>query len=227
MTAMVYTPKVKELDGLRYYNVNGVWMPSVTSILSASSAPIPYSKRSRISTSGAMARGTELHRLCERWLHGHEETAIAPEVEPYWASILPALQQVTGPVLTERFVVNRTETYAGSFDLLGEFRGAQNVLIDYKTSRDPSRLTKGQLHRYGLQLGAYAAAIGDSMQIEVSRGVLIIVHPEGVAHELPIERPALDSLGAEFVAIRRSLGEKLESRQAKRSAIVSAFSNWS
>jgi CRISPR/Cas system-associated exonuclease Cas4 (RecB family) len=223
MTAMVYTPTVRELNGVRYYRVGDEWFPSVTSILSASSTPTPYSQRSRTSTSGAMARGTELHRLCELWLHGHEEATIAPEVERYWASVLPALQQVEGPVLTERFIVNRDEKYAGTFDLFGTFRGTQNVLIDYKTSRDPSRLTKGQLHRYGLQLAAYAAAIGNSMEVEVSQAVLLIVHPEGVAYELPIERPALDTLGAEFVAIRQSLGDKLEQRQAKRSAVVGAF----
>jgi hypothetical protein len=223
MTAMVYTPKVRELDGLRYYNVNGVWMPSVTSILAASSAPKPYSQRSRISTSGAMARGTELHRLCERWLHGHEGAAIEPEVEPYWASVLPALQQVTGPFLTERFVFHKAETYAGTFDFLGTFRGVENSLIDYKSCSEPSRLTEGQLRKYGLQLAAYAGAIADSLGVEVSQGVLLIVHPQGAAYELPIERPALDTLGTEFVAIRRSLGDKLEQRQARRSAVVSAF----
>jgi hypothetical protein len=218
-----YKPLVREVDGLRYYSVSGVWMPSVTSILSASSVPTPYSQRSRISTSGAMARGTELHRLCDRWLHGHREAAIAPEVKPYWASVLPALQQVEGPVLTERFIVNRDAQYAGSFDLFGAFRGVENTLIDYKTCSDPSRLTKGQLRKYGLQLAAYTLAIGDSMEVEVSQAVLLIVHPEGVAYELPIERPALDTLGAEFVAIRQSLGAKLEQRQTKRSAVVSAF----
>jgi CRISPR/Cas system-associated exonuclease Cas4 (RecB family) len=223
MTAAVYTPTVRELDGVRYYRVGDEWFPSVTSILSASSSPVPYSQRSRVSTSGAMARGTELHRLCDRWLHGHGETTIAPEIEPYWASVLPALQQVEGPILTERFTINRGEKYAGTFDLLGMFRGVENTLIDYKTSRDPSRLTKPQLHRYGLQLAAYAAAIGDSMEIEVSRALLLIVHPQGAAYELPIERPALDTLEAEFVSIRQSLGDKLEQRQAKRSAVVGAF----
>jgi ATP-dependent exoDNAse (exonuclease V) beta subunit len=222
-----HRPQTREIDGLRYYQIDGEWYPSVTSILSASSSPVPYSQRSRVSTSGAMARGTELHRLCDRWLHGYEEATIAPEVKPYWDSVLPALQQVEGPVLTERFIVNRDAQYAGTFDLLGTFRGVESTLIDYKTSRDPSRLTKGQLHRYGLQLAAYAAAIGDSMEVEVSQAVLLIVHPEGVAYELPIERPSLDKLGAEFVSIRQSLGDKLESRQAKRSAVVSAFSNWS
>jgi hypothetical protein len=218
-----HRPQTREIDGLRYYQIDGEWYPSVTSILSASSSPVPYSQRSRVSTSGAMARGTELHRLCDRWLHGYEETTIAPEVKPYWDSVLPALQQVEGPVLTERFIVNRDAQYAGSFDLFGAFRGVENTLIDYKTCSDPSRLTKGQLRKYGLQLAAYTLAIGDSMEVEVSQAVLLIVHPEGVAYELPIERPALDTLGAEFVAIRQSLGDKLEQRQAKRSAVVSAF----
>jgi hypothetical protein len=221
-----YKPEVREIDGLRYYEVDGVWMPSVTSILHARSTPTPYAQRSRVSIGDARARGTELHRLADRFLHGYRTTAIAPEVKPFWESVKPALQQVKGPLLTEKFVWHRTERYAGSFDCLGTFRGVSGTVIDHKTSADPSKLTKAQLRSYSLQLVAYSGAIADSLGVEVSQAVLLIVHPGDAAIEIVLTREDLALLWPEWVALRRGLADRLQARQAKRSAVISAF-NWS
>jgi hypothetical protein len=221
-----YKPEVRELDGLRYYRIGNDWFPSVTSILHARSTPTPYAQRSKVSIGDARARGTELHRLCDRWLHGYRTTAIAPEVKPFWESVKPALQQITGPLLTEKFVWNRAERYAGTFDFLGPFRGVPGTLIDFKTCADPSKLTKAQLRNYGLQLCAYTGAIEDSLGIEVSQAVLLVVHPGDAAIEIVLSRHDLALLWPEWIALRRGLADRLEQRQAKRSAIVSAFSNW-
>jgi hypothetical protein len=218
-----HRPQTREIDGLRYYQIDGEWYPSVTSILHARSTPTPYAQRSRASIGDARARGTELHRLADRFLHGYRTTAIAPEVKPYWESVKPALQQIKGPLLTEKFVWHRAEKYAGTFDCLATFRGIPNTLIDYKTCADPGKLTKAQLRSYSLQLVAYAGGIQDTIGVEVNQAVLIIVHPGDAAIEIALTRDDLALLWPEWIALRQSLGDKLEQRQARRSAVVSAF----
>ncbi len=217
-------PEVRELDGLRYYEVDGVWMPSVTSILSASSSPTPYHLRSKTPIGSARARGTEVHRLADRWLHGYRTTAIASEVKPFWESIQPALKQIKGPLMTEKFTWHRTQRYAGTFDCLATFRGTPNTLIDYKTCADPSKLTKAQLRSYSLQLCAYSGAVRDTMGIEVNQAVLLICHPGDAAIEIVLSRDDLAALWPEWVVLRQGLSDRLETRQAKRSAVVTAFS---
>jgi hypothetical protein len=219
-------PEVREIDGLRYYQIGNDWFPSVTSILHARSTPTPYKQRSRVSIGDARARGTELHRLADRFLHGYRTTAIAPEVKPFWESVKPALQQIKGPLLTEKFVWHRAEKYAGTFDCLATFRNTSNTLIDYKTCADPSKLTKTQLRSYSLQLVAYAGGIQDTIGIEISQAILLIVHPGDAAIEIVLTRDDLALLWPEWVQLRQSLEDKLQSRQARRSAVVSAFSNW-
>jgi hypothetical protein len=161
--------------------------------------------------------------LADRFLHGYRTTAIAPEVKPYWESVKPALQQIKGPLLTEKFVWHRAEKYAGTFDCLATFRGIPNTLIDYKTCADPGKLTKAQLRSYSLQLVAYAGGIQDTIGVEVNQAVLIIVHPGDAAIEIALTRDDLALLWPEWIALRQSLGDKLEQRQARRSAVVSAF----
>jgi hypothetical protein len=221
-----HRPQVREIDGLRYYQIGNEWYPSVTSILHARSTPTPYAQRSKVSIGDARARGAKLHRLCDRFLHGYRTTSIAPEVKPFWESVKPALQQIKGPLLTERFVWHRAERYAGSFDCLATFRGQQNVLLDYKTCGDPSKLTKAQLRSYSLQLVAYAGGIQDTIGVEISQAILLIVHPGDAAIEIVLTREDLANLWPEWVALRRGLADRLEIRQARRQAVITAFSDW-
>jgi genome maintenance exonuclease 1 len=222
-----YKPQVKELDGLRYYQIDNDWYPSVTSILHASSTPTPYAQRSRISAGDARARGSAIHYYCERRLHGQRvATAIPDDLRPFWESLQPALKQIRSPQAVEKFVWHRTQRYAGTFDALATFRGTADTLIDYKTSANPDRLTVSQLRSYSLQLAAYAGAIKDTMSLDVNQALLLIAHPDGKAIEIVLTRDDLAILWPEWVALRQSLGSKLEARQAARSAVVTAF-NWS
>jgi hypothetical protein len=219
-----YKPLVREVDGLRYYSVSGVWMPSVTSILHASSTPTPFAQRSRVSIGDARARGTVIHYYCERRLRGYRAaTAIPDDLRPYWDSLQPALKQLRSPRAVEKFVWHRDHRYAGTLDAVAEFRGVPNTLVDFKTAANPDRLTVSQLRSYSLQLAAYSGAVKDTMGIDVNQALLLIAHPDGKALEIALTRNDLALLWPEWIALRQSLGDKLEQRQARRSAVVSAF----
>jgi hypothetical protein len=220
-------PEVREIDGLRYYEVDGVWMPSVTSILSATSTPTPYSQRSRTSVTGARARGTAIHYYCERRLRGYRAATAIPEgLRSYWSSLQPALKQIRSPRAVEKFVWHREHRYAGTLDAVAEFRGVPNTLIDFKTAANPDRLTVSQLRSYSLQLVAYAGAVKDTMGIEVNQALLLIAHPDGTALEVILTRNDLARLWPEWVDLRGGLADRLEQRQTKRQAVITAF-NWS
>jgi hypothetical protein len=226
-------PQVWEIDGLRYYRMGegDDWYPSVTSIIHASSTPTPYALRSKRPISGAMARGTTIHKLCEYWLRGYRriQPEISPEVKPYWESIRPALRDIKGgpdPIITEKFVWHKAEKYAGTFDCLGTYKGVPNTLVDFKTCANPSRLTKPQLHSYFLQLVAYSGAIQDTLGVEVSQGVLLIASPECEPIEVKVTRESITELWPEWVELRQGFAARLEKKQARRDAVVKAFNGW-
>lgn len=89
---------------------------------------VPWEKRDQ-----AAVRGTEVHNLAERVVHGDEVEVpehIAGHVEGY-ARLIDELD--LEPILTERRVANRRWWYAGSFDLLAKV-GDDVLMLDLKTS---------------------------------------------------------------------------------------------
>lgn len=98
----------------------------------------------------AAVRGTEVHALGERLVHGDEVEVpehLAGHVDGY-VKWLDAWQPE--PIWTERPVASRRWLYAGTFDLIAKMVG-QTWLLDIKTSR-------GVYGDTSLQLAAYANA---------------------------------------------------------------------
>jgi hypothetical protein len=112
-------------------------------------AKLPNQKRD-----DAGVRGTAVHALADKLVHGGEVEApedIVPYVEGY-AAFLDEWQ-IT-PVLTERPCANRTNWWAGTFDLFATspfLADGQVIEIDLKTSN-------GVYGETGLQTAAYAKA---------------------------------------------------------------------
>lgn len=106
---------------------------------------IPWQKRDE-----AAIRGTDVHKLGERLIHGEEVDVpehLAPRVAGY-VEWLDARQPE--PLLTEAACASRQWQYAGTFDLLAHMDG-QTWLLDLKTS-------SGVYGDMALQLAAYAHA---------------------------------------------------------------------
>ena len=98
----------------------------------------------------AAVRGTEVHALGERLVHGDEVEVpehLAAHVEGYvtWLDLWQP-----EPIWTERPIGSRKWWYAGTFDLIAKMCG-QTWLLDIKTSR-------GVYGDTSLQLAAYANA---------------------------------------------------------------------
>lgn len=98
----------------------------------------------------AAVRGTEVHHLAERLVHGEQVDVpehVAGHVEGYvkWLD-----EWQPEPVWTERPVASRKWWYAGTFDLIAKIDGAM-WLCDVKTA-------KGVYGDNALQIAAYANA---------------------------------------------------------------------
>lgn len=109
----------------------------------------PWKKRDE-----AAVRGTAVHALAERVVHG-EDVDVPDEYLPYVNGYIEFLDEwdVT-PILTEKSVANREHWYSGRFDLIASIpclHGGAPVEIDLKTSNNVYPDT-------AIQAAAYARA---------------------------------------------------------------------
>ena len=89
---------------------------------------VPWEARDK-----AAARGTDVHALAERVVHG-ESVDVTEDVAGFVDGYARFLDEFgVTPVLTERSVANRTHHYAGRFDLIADLGGTR-WMLDLKTS---------------------------------------------------------------------------------------------
>jgi len=156
------------------YEIDGVWFPRVTKIVSIKAKPALYRFYGEMESFGAGQKvsqasaqeGTLIHNTIEALLLGQN-----PEVDP---SVQPAIQaflkfweerdiHVT-PELVEKRVVNYEHRYAGTVDALALIDGKFGVL-DIKTSNAIYR-------DYNLQTAAYMEALKSNYHNLQTRWIL-------------------------------------------------------
>tara|TARA_Y100000004_G_scaffold190853_1_gene248634 strand:+ start:1033 stop:1752 length:720 start_codon:yes stop_codon:yes gene_type:complete len=157
--------KGKNLEGIRYYTIDGVNMPSVTSILGS----IPERKAKieawRQSVGEKMAnyisvsatnRGKSTHKLIENHLNNADDKNVgvtAVTALGLFRIIKPYLARIDNIRCLEEYIYSKELGVAGQVDCIAEYKGKLSV-IDFKTStkrRDAD-------YNYGnfLQTSAYA-----------------------------------------------------------------------
>lgn len=147
--------------------------------LVAALAQTPWDKRDE-----AGVRGTEIHALAERIVHG-ESVDVPERLSPYVDDFVRFLDAWSvEPILTEKSVGNRALWYAGRPDFIGRVGGCFGgavTLLDWKSA-------KGVYGETAFQTGAYARAEfwvpdddpdGEQPLPEVERIGVVHVTPEG------------------------------------------------
>ena len=122
----------------------------------------------------AALRGTEVHNLAEKVVHGEEVEVpdhLAGHLEAY-IQFLDDFQVV--PVLVEKAVFSRSYKYAGTFDLVADINGVR-WLLDIKTN------ASGVYAETALQLAAYRFA-DFYIEDDLSEHVMPEVERTGVIH---------------------------------------------
>lgn len=96
----------------------------------------------------AAVRGTKVHKLAEKLVHG-VEVEVPVELAGYVAQCARFLDEwQVKPLLVERVIGSYRWGYAGTFDLIGELPDGRRLLLDYKTGRDIWPETALQLAAY-------------------------------------------------------------------------------
>lgn len=107
----------------------------------------PYTERDL-----AAKRGTEVHDLAEKLIHG-AEVEVPEELAGHVDSCVRFLDQwKLAPVLVESVVASRRWNYAGTLDVVADCPSGPRAIFDYKTARS------GIYGETALQLAAYAHA---------------------------------------------------------------------
>ncbi len=156
--SMFYS-NVENFKAATGYEIDGVWYPRVTSIVSIKAKPALYkyyagfpdfATGESIKNKSA-EEGTTLHNAVEAILKG-EQSPIPDSVAPAVAAFLDFRKQnEIIPQQIEARIISKKHHYAGTLDCLAELNGQLGVL-DIKTSYAIYR-------DYGIQTSAYVEAL--------------------------------------------------------------------
>ncbi|TSC92012.1 MAG: Uncharacterized protein CEN90_127 [Parcubacteria group bacterium Licking1014_17] len=146
----------KEFNG---YDLNGVWYPRVTSILSIKSKPALYKfygdhdsfESAERQKNKSAEEGTLIHDIVEAILAG-KKIEVPRSVEPAIGEFMKFKNKhEIVPRRIETKIISRNHHYAGTLDVLADFDGRTGIL-DIKTSQAIYR-------DYSIQTAAYSEAL--------------------------------------------------------------------
>jgi hypothetical protein len=147
------------------YEINGIWYPRVTAIVSIKAKPalLRYygamqSFRAADEAKEASAReGTMVHEAVEaiaRGEHPHVDPLVQPSVDAFSEFLR---NNDIEPLLIEKRIVSPHHRYAGTIDMLARVNGVVGVL-DIKTGK--------RIYRdYGMQTAAYVQALREDTSL--------------------------------------------------------------
>jgi hypothetical protein len=158
------------------YDIDGVWYPRVTKIVSIKAKPALYHfygeaenfQAGQAVSQQSAREGTLIHETVEAILLGQKpviEAAVLPAIRAFLEFLDTRNIQVT-PELVEKRVANHDHRYAGTVDALALIDGKFGVL-DIKTSQAIYR-------DYNLQTAAYIEALKNNFQNLQTRWILRI-----------------------------------------------------
>lgn len=169
----MYYSDLKNFKALNGYEIDGVWYPRVTAIVSIKAKPALYkfyADQTSFAAGEAVKNksaeeGTLLHGAIESFLKG--ETPPVPDlIKPAVSAFLDFRKQnEIVPHQIETRVVSKKHRYAGTLDCLAELNGQLGIL-DIKTSQAIYR-------DFGIQTSAYVEALReDSSMPPLKRWIL-------------------------------------------------------
>ncbi|KKR49417.1 MAG: hypothetical protein UT84_C0028G0006 [Candidatus Curtissbacteria bacterium GW2011_GWA1_40_16] len=147
------------------YEIDGVWYPRVTAIVSIKAKPALYRYYASMPSFRAADEAKEQSAIEGAAVHEAAEAMLAEKDPVIPAEIRPSLEAFSSflqnhhvtPLLIEERIKNKEHQYAGTIDVLAEVDGTIGVL-DIKTSKYVYR-------DYGMQTAAYVAALRERKDI--------------------------------------------------------------
>ncbi len=159
---IMYYSNLKNFMATNGYEIDGIWYPRVTSIVSIKAKPALYkfyADQANFAAADAIKNksaeeGTLIHETVEAILKG-ETPEIPDTIKPVVSAFLDFRKQnEVVPHQIETRVVSKKHHYAGTLDCLAELNGQLGVL-DIKTSQAIYR-------DFGIQTSAYIEALRET-----------------------------------------------------------------
>jgi hypothetical protein len=170
----MYYADLKHFKAKTGYEIDGLWYPRVTSIVSIKAKPALYkfyadqgnfSLAESIKSKSA-DEGTLIHETIEAILTG-KPVAVPHSIQPAINAFVEFKKKnEIVPMKIEERVISKNHWYAGTVDVIGTLNGQLGVL-DIKTSYSIYR-------DYGLQTAAYVEAVKENNIFPTTRWVLRI-----------------------------------------------------
>ena len=180
--------KGKNQNGVRYYTIDGVNMPSVTSIL----GQIPEKqaglqawrnavgeKMANYISNAAVNRGKTTHTLIENHLKNEDEKSVGiTAVTPLglFRIIKPYLARIDNIHCLEEYLYSKEIGVAGQVDCIAEYRGKLSV-IDFKTA-NKERIEEW-VENYFLQCTAYSMMYTETFNEPIEQIVILMAAEDG------------------------------------------------
>jgi hypothetical protein len=184
-----------EIHGSRTYDILGVKLPSVTTIL-AKTKDQEYIKRWRNKVGHEEAnrifnlsskRGTAMHKFLEKHIEGYgyeDLTPIGREAAPMAKKII----EVGFTPITEYYGNEVTlyylGLYAGATDLVCRHNDLETI-VDFKQANRPKQ--KDWIEDYFLQVAAYAMAHDYLFKSEIKQAIIMVCTPDLYYQEFKIQ----------------------------------------
>tara|TARA_R110001592_G_scaffold61640_2_gene187990 strand:+ start:12759 stop:13448 length:690 start_codon:yes stop_codon:yes gene_type:complete len=175
--------KGKNVDGFRFYGINGKNYPSVTSVLSIRKKKELQDWRNKIGENvanwemgRAARRGKATHLLIEQYIKN--ETPSIRDVLPLglFKLIKPYVDQINNIHCLETVMFSDRLTIAGQVDCIAEYNGKLSV-IDFKTANKERQ--ESWIENYFLQTCAYSMMYEEHFGTKIDQLVILIAAEDG------------------------------------------------
>ena len=184
-----------ELHGSRTYDVLGLRLPSVTTILAKTKDQtyltkwknkVGHEEADRIKNYSGK-RGTSMHKFIEKYIQesGYEDlTPIGKEAKPMAEKIIESGLKPISYYYGSEVTLYYPGLYAGSTDLVCEHEG-KDTNIDFKQANRPKK--EEWIEDYYLQIAAYAMAHDYVHNSNIQQGIIMVCTPDLYYQEFKFE----------------------------------------
>ena len=177
--------KGKNIDGIRFYEIDGKSYPSVNSVLSLLKKESLQEWRNNVGESvanwemgRASRRGKAMHTLVEQYMKN--QTPSIRDVLPLglFKLIKPYVDKIDNVRLLEAIMYSKKLTLAGQVDCVADYNGKLSV-IDFKSANKERE--EGWIENYFLQTTAYAMMYEELFNQKIEQIVVLLACEDGVA----------------------------------------------
>ena len=188
--------QITDVDtGTRYYDFQGMRLPSVTTILAKTKDQtyltnwknrVGHEEAERIKNLSSK-RGTAMHKFLEKHIQssGYDDlTEIGQQAKPMAQKIIEQGLIPISEYYGSEIMIHYPGLYAGTTDLICMHNDLETV-VDFKQSNKPKKLE--WIEDFFLQIAAYAMAHDEVYRSRIRQGVIMVCTPDLYYQEFKIQ----------------------------------------